>query len=332
MNQMNQVKNLLKKISILVVLFGVGILTVFVLQALLSVASSSNVFSLTEPKKNLTATVINSFDNIKLEAHAAYVLDLNTHEVLFAFNENEKLPLASVTKLMTALVARDNASESAVMTTTRDDLETEGDSGLRVGERWRMGDLLNLMLIISSNDAAHGVARFVGSGGQPVDDSYHRGARARFVQMMNEEARTLGLTQMQFLNETGLDIENIQQGQSAQNGGYGSAHDVALLFAELWKRYPSAVEISALPAARIISQDNIVHVLPNTDEAIGKFSGLIASKTGYTTLAGGNLTIIFDRGINQPVVAVVIGSSQKGRFEDMEKLVSAARKATLTQK
>lgn len=329
---MNQLKNLLKKISPLVVLFGGGVVIVVMLQMLLFSVFPSGSKLFGESKKNLTATVVNSFENIQLEAHAAYVFDLNTNQPLFALNENEKLPLASITKLMTAFVARSSASESAIITTARYDLETEGDSGLRVGERWRMGDLLNLMLIISSNDAAHSVARFIGAEGQISDDRYHRDARAHFIQMMNEKARTLGLAQMEFLNETGLDIENISQRQPTQNGGYGSARDVAFLFAELWKKYPTTVEVSALPAARIISQDNIVHVLPNTDEAIGKFSGLIASKTGYTTLAGGNLAIIFDRGVNQPVVAVVIRSTQKGRFEDMEKLVSAVRKATSTQK
>jgi D-alanyl-D-alanine carboxypeptidase len=154
--------------------------------------------------------------------------------------------------------------------------------------------------------------------------------------MMNAKAEELGLTQMQFYNESGLDIESSTSGDLPQNGssarasatagGYGSAHDVASLFSKLWRKYPAAVEITAMPAARIVSQDNIVHVLPNTDGAIGKFSGLIASKTGYTTLAGGTLAIIFDRGISDPVVAVVLGSSQQGRFDDMAKLVAAAQK------
>ena len=138
--------------------------------------------------------------------------------------------------------------------------------------------------------------------------------------MMNEKARVLGLTQMEFFNESGLDIDQVQA------GGYGSAHDVALLFAELWKKYPETIEVTARKDARIVSQDEIAHILPNTNEIIGKFSGLVASKTGYTTLAGGNLAIIFDRGIGDPVVAVVLGSTYKGRFDDMEKLVEATRK------
>ena len=118
--------------------------------------------------KNQKASVIESvpttdpFADVTLEARAAYVVDLATKKVLFAKNENEKLPLASVTKLMTALVARDHMRNDVVITLAKEDLSAEGDTGLRPGERWRMGDLLDVMLLISSNDAAHAIAGFVG--------------------------------------------------------------------------------------------------------------------------------------------------------------------------
>lgn len=277
-----------------------------------------------------TAKIVNPFAGVSLEARAGYVLELKTGAVLFAKNENERLPLASVTKLMTAFIAREHLPESAVVTLTSDDLVVEGDSGLRPGERWRLGDILNVMLLVSSNDAAHAVALFVGADGlsnQSVDSSV---THARFVQMMNEKALALGLEQMQFFNESGLDVAVSQSGQLAQvgtlekGGGYGSARDVAILFSELWKKYPETIEITAHKDARIYSQDEVAHILPNTNEIVGHIPGLVASKTGFTNLSGGNLAVIFDRGIGDPVVVVVLGSSYKGRFEDMEKLVSAA--------
>lgn len=325
MNTMKEIQSLWKRIKPLVQVLGGGALIMIAFQTAVSfVVPVKNAQN--NSQNNLSASVMNAFDDISLEAKAAYVYDLNKKEVIFALNENDKLPLASITKLMTAFVARDYASESALVTLTRDDISAEGDSGLRVGERWRLGDLLQAMLIISSNDAAHGVARFIGSDGQPVNnDGEQAAARAHFIALMNEKALALGLKQMQFFNESGLDIAGIGSA-AATNGGYGSAHDVAQLFAELWKTYPSIIEVTTLPAVRIISQDNIAHILPNTDGAIGKFAGLIASKTGSTNLAGGNLAIIFDRGINDPVVAVVLGSSLQGRFDDMAKLVAAAQK------
>lgn len=313
----------LKKIKSLALLFVGSVLLVGGFQSAVSLLLPTGVQPQNISAQDQTASVVGAFENINLEARAAYVFDISSNQILFAFHENDKLPLASVTKLMTAFVARDHAPESALLVLSSDDLTTEGDSGLRVGERWRMQDLLNTMLVISSNDAAHAVARFIGADEQqPFDSEKQANARVRFVEMMNTKARELGLSQMEFFNESGLDID----GALPRNGGYGSAHDVAILFSELWKKYPGTVEITAMPAARIVSQDNVTHVLPNTDEAIGKFSGLIASKTGYTTLAGGNLAIIFDRGINDPVVAVVLGSTQKGRFADMAKLVIAAGK------
>lgn len=284
-----------------------------------------------------TAKISNPFQNISIEARAGYVLDLKTGAILFAKNKNEKLPLASLTKLMTALVARERLAESVVLTLTSDDLSAEGDSGLRPGERWRLGDILNVMLLVSSNDAAHAVAGFVGTDGvsnQSVDGSL---ARAIFVQMMNEKAIALGLEQMQFFNESGLDVALPQNGQLAQvsffeqGGGYGSAREVAILFSELWKKYPETIEITAHKDARIYSQDEIAHILPNTNEIVGNIPGLVASKTGYTNLSGGNLAVIFDRGIGDPVVVVVLGSSYKGRFDDMQKLVSAAGKLETSQ-
>lgn len=312
-----------KKLRALAVVLGGSAFFAVTLQTFLvpALPTQAQMQTQADVQGDLRAPVlVNPFENIVIEARAAFVFDLKKRAVLFARNENEKLPLASVTKLMTALVARENLSEGVVVTLTGEDISVEGDSGLRVGERWRVGDLLSVMLLISSNDAAHAVATFVGGDGQPNTDA--KNARAKFVSMMNEKALVLGLAQTQFFNESGLDID-----ASMQAGGYGSAHDVALIFAELWGKYPETIEVTARKDARIISQDDIAHILPNTNEIVGKISGLVASKTGYTALAGGNLAIIFDRGIGDPVVAVVLGSTYKGRFDDMEKLVEVARKA-----
>lgn len=266
------------------------------------------------------------FLNISLVARAAYVEDITTGKVLFAQNENEKLPLASVTKLMTALVAREHMGESAVVTLSAEDIAQEGDSGLRVGERWRLGDLLDVMLLVSSNDAAHAVARFVEAQGQEEGNAR---VPASFVSMMNEKARALGLTSMEFFNASGLDVEQGGNGalMNTTAGGYGSAREVVLLMNELWRKYPETLEVTARKGVQTSSQDGIVHVLQNTNEATGHFLGLAASKTGFTTLAGGNLAMIIDRDIGSPVALVVLGSGYKERFEDMQVLVGAMREA-----
>ena len=314
-----------KRAHALALVLGGGAAFTIAMQGLLSFAIPTQAEMITTlPSVTQSAPVVNLSDNIPLEARAAYVFDLKTGTVLFARNENEKIPLASVTKIMTALVARENISEGAVITLTKDDLSAEGDSGLRLGERWRAEDLLSVMLLISSNDAAHTIARFVGSVNHSTQADTPVIDRTHFIQMMNEKALALKLSEMEFFNESGLDVSE------TQNGGYGSARNVAELFAELWKKYPSAVEITSHKDARIISQDDIAHILPNTNEIVGHIPGLIASKTGYTTLAGGNLAVIFDRGMGDPIVAVVLGSSFKGRFEDMKKIVSTVTRLEIS--
>ncbi|MFA5997100.1 MAG: serine hydrolase [Candidatus Paceibacterota bacterium] len=283
---------------------------------------------------SLSEKIVNPFDTVALVARGAYVYDLKTNTVLFAKNENEKLPLASVTKLMTALVARESMSASAVLTLTKDDLAAEGDTGLRPGERWRLGDLLRATLIISSNDGAHAVASFVGANGHPENYPDMSLTRANFIQMMNAKAVELGLDQMEFFNESGLDVSTTQNGLPeivSTAGGYGSAKNVAELIAELWSKYPDTVEVTARKEVNISSQDKIAHYLPNTNEIVGKIPGLIASKTGFTDLAGGNLAVIFDRGIGDAIVIVVLGSGYKERFEDVQKLVAATILVALSQ-
>lgn len=314
-----------KRAHALAIVLGGGAGLAILMQGLLSFALPTKAetnFGTSSPEEVRVAEIENPFKSISIEARAAYVFNLKTNTVLYAKNENEKLPLASITKLMTALLAREHMSESTVLTLTKDDLAAEGDSGLRPGERWRIGDLLNVMLLVSSNDAAHAVAGFVGVDGQVEIKESTVDARTHFIKMMNDKAHLLGFEQMEFFNESGLDIDG------ARNGGYGSAHNVAQLFTELWGKYPETVEVTSRKDARIFSQDNIAHVLPNTNEIIGHIPGLIASKTGYTTIAGGNLAVIFDRGVGDPVVAVVLGSSYKGRFDDMEKLVVAANQGS----
>ncbi|MEK7538365.1 MAG: serine hydrolase [Patescibacteria group bacterium] len=259
------------------------------------------------------------FASLVIEARAAIVVDLTNDHIVFAKNADEKLPLASLTKLMTALVVRKYSKENSIVTLTPYDLETDGDSGLRIGQQFRVGDLLDMMLIMSSNDAAHALASFVGSNVPSANAESSEGGDMRFVRLMNEESRTLGFTQTEFFNETGLDVN------PAQNGGYGSAREVAALFTKLHKGFPSTLEVTTRKHTRIVSQGGTVHAFPNTNEAISYLPGLIASKTGYTTIAGGNLAIMFDGGLGHFFVAVVLGSTYKGRFEDMRALMDAVR-------
>jgi D-alanyl-D-alanine carboxypeptidase len=133
---------------------------------------------------------------------------------------------------------------------------------------------------------------------------------------MNAKAHSLGLSQTYFLNVTGLDIN------STISGGYGSAKDMAKLFTYAVKTYPDVFEATSYPQISVSSIGKTKYQVDNTDTIVGQIPGLIASKTGYTDLALGNLAILFDAGLMHPIAIVVLGSTEEGRFTDTISLVN----------
>ncbi len=260
--------------------------------------------------------VSNPFSEVSLEAKAAYVFDAKTGKELYSLNSETLLPLASLTKIMTAITALSLVPEGMAITIDKKFLEEEGDSGFFVGESWDIKDLLGFTLVQSSNDGAGALASVAGAWkeGAPVP---YESSRKEFIEKMNEEAKSLGLYSMYFLNETGLDI-----GEDL-SGGYGSAKDVSNLFARAVKSYPEVFEDTRYGEVKIESLDGKTHIVKNTNSSVDKIPMLIASKTGYTDLAGGNLAIAWNAGFDHPIIVTVLGSTYEGRFTDVEKLVKA---------
>lgn len=250
-----------------------------------------------------------------VEAKSAIVWDARDNRVLYAKNERAQLPLASLVKIMSVYVALE--AGNTVATVSREAISEEGDSGLLVGEKWRVPDLAKLTLVSSANDGAESLAAaWVG-----FEKDRAGGSESSFVQAMNDRAKALNLPQTYFLNETGLDVS------AKAAGGYGSAEDMARLFYQALSAYPAIFEVTGRPELKIESMNGKVHSVLNTNGDVRKIPGLITSKTGFTALAGGNLAVVFDAGLNHPVVAVVLGSSFQGRFSDVEKLAVKAIEA-----
>jgi len=264
----------------------------------------------------------NPFDEINLEAKAAIVFDALENKIIYSLNSEEQLPLASLTKIMTAVITREILPDYTTITIDSDSIKKEGDSGLRVGEKWRVRDLLDFTLLVSSNDGAASLAAAaaaVSTGiGQNTEGAVNEVVvkKKDFVSQMNEKARSLGLVQTYFMNETGLDL------QTQVSGSYGSARDVANLLVYAVEKYPDLFEATRQLVFKVSLLDGKNREAKNTNEAVLKIPGLIASKTGFTDLAGGNLAVLFDAGLGHPIAIVVLGSSEQGRFVDVEKLVS----------
>ena len=257
----------------------------------------------------------NSFPKVELQAKAAYVYDARNQSVIYAQNENTRMPLASLTKVMTALVAQELSPEYGTVVVSRDALLAQGDSGLHAGERWSLRDLLDFSLITSSNDGMRAVALALGA----LDRSEANPEEVinDFVNQMNSKASALDLKNTYYWNETGLDESDVK------GGAYGTAKDMSMLMSYIVTYHPEIIEATRQSAATIYSLDELGHEARNTNALAGSIPGLLASKTGYTNTAGGNLTLVFDPELGRPIVVTVLGSTERGRFEDASKLISA---------
>lgn len=249
----------------------------------------------------------NPFTHIDIEAAAAYVFDMKTNTVLYQKNGNARLPIASLTKLMTALIAHETLSETARIVITPNVLLTEGESGLIPFEEWQKKDIIDFMLVASSNDAAAALAQTVRiTTGEDM------------VTLMNERAEALDLAETRFLNPTGLDLNN-----ETTPGAYGSARDITILLAYITKEYPELIETTRQAHIARTPTNSITHTFTNTNESGEGVPWLIAAKTGFTNQAGGNLATIFDAGLAHPIAVVVLGSTREARFVDMGKIITA---------
>ena len=263
----------------------------------------------------------NSFDNLSLSAKAFYVWDMKDKKAIAGFNEETQFPVASLTKLMTALVASEISVHNTLVTIDSRALDNEGDTGLKSGEKWRLSDIIDFVLVSSSNDGARALASVVNSFNSDLnmdtDTDASIDTHDEFIKEMNNKAKKLGMTQSFYLNESGLDVNEII------SGGYGSAKDVTILMENILREYPRLLEASARKSIQINS-DIFSHTVDNTNQIVESLPGVIASKTGWTDLAGGNLAVVFDMGIGHPVIVSVLGSTKEGRFDDIRKLIWAS--------
>jgi D-alanyl-D-alanine carboxypeptidase len=212
-----------------------------------------------QPAATTTAPIIpNPFVDMagQLEAKSAFVYDIAQNKVLFNDHASVQLPLASLTKMMTMLVALDIAMPSLAVTITPDDLAPEGDSGFVVGEEWRLSDLIAYTLMVSSNDGATAIARTAGA--QKSGQTGAADAVKAFVSLMNTKAREIGLSHTYFLNPTGLDID------SGVSGAYGTAEDVVKLAKYVWETHPEIFDATTRTTDTFVSLTGIEHHATNT--------------------------------------------------------------------
>ena len=219
---------------------------------------------------------------------------------LWAHRERESLPPASLTKIMTALLALElGRLEKVVVISPEAAAETGSRIGLRAGDRLTLRDLLQAMLIKSANDAAHAVAEAVA------------GNTGNFIALMNARAAALQMTDTHFADVSGHDFAD----------HYTSARDLAIL-AETAMQYPLFRQIVATQALKIRTVDaKRTFPLRNSNRLIGTMPEVTGIKTGYTQGAGRCLVSLAERDGSQ-VLIVLLNDTQ--RWSDAPRLFDQA--------
>lgn len=220
----------------------------------------------------LTNTVVFGEININDNIKGAILGDLETGEILYEYNINEQLALASITKLMTYLLMMDAVTAGEI--SLDDDVvisghaaATEGSKfGILSGETVKLSLLVKGMLIVSGNDCATAIAEHVGK----TEDN--------FVSMMNSKASELGLLSASFVNPNGLPINDEETGQN-----HISISDIYKLVRHILNTYPEILEVTKQPEL-VVTERNFSKAA--TNPALGIIEGVDGLKTGYTDKAG----------------------------------------------
>ena len=222
-------------------------------------------------------------------AAAAIVVDARDGTVMFAKRPDQERSIASTTKLMTALLALEEADPDEVFTAPEyNAMPAESRINLRAGERMTVQDLLEALLLESANDAAVDLAENIA------------GSREAFVEQMNERAEELGLEHTSYANPIGLD----------EAGNHSSARDLAAL-ARMLLRNPRFARIVDMPSATLES-GNRPRVVQNRNDLVAAYPWVAGVKTGYTLNAGNVLGGAAARGPRARVVSVVGGGRRGG--------------------
>ena len=241
---------------------------------------------------NCFAEIINS--------RAAVTIDASTGEILFSKNPNRRLPPASTTKLMTAIVAMESENLSKVVTISKNASHAApSKAGFKKGDRITIEGLLYAALLESANDAAVAISEAIA------------GSETRFVSLMNQKALAIGARDTKFINANGL----------PGSGQYTTALDLSKILNYALK-IPKLREIIGTPEAQITTKSGRIFYLRSTDKLLWSDEKVIGGKTGYTQKAGHCFVGAAKSEAKTILVAVLGSPSRKNLWADTEKLIS----------
>jgi D-alanyl-D-alanine carboxypeptidase len=235
---------------------------------------------------------------LNLTAKSVLMYDLTTNKTLYTENPDARLPMASLTKIMTAIIALENKKSDDRYLVTSEDVVGEDSMGVSSGEVFTRKDLLYGLLLPSGNDAAETFA------------SNYPGGRTAFTEAMNEKAQALGMLDTHYTNPSGL------QGDGDQ---YTTAYDLLLVTRYALENFPDfAKAVSTYEYDIPTTQDHKAFQLFNETNLLTTYAGVEGVKTGYTPDAGYCLiTYLHYKGHN--IIGVLLGS--QNRRQEMKDLL-----------
>jgi serine-type D-Ala-D-Ala endopeptidase (penicillin-binding protein 7) len=239
---------------------------------------------------------------IRLNVKSGIAIDNKTHKVLYCYNADSMMPVASISKLLTAMVVLDDYKPDSILTITTEDGLNSAKSSLRIGERITVRDLLHVALIRSDNRAARAISR-------SISPSYEI-----FANKMNAKAREIGLINTVMYEPTGLDERN-----------RSTAADCARLINQAML-YPEIARITSLKdySYRTVDRHKLKRVV-NTNKLVFSKYRILAGKTGYISESDYCLTTVIEDGSGKKVTVVVLGApGPQTRFREARRLATWA--------
>lgn len=237
-----------------------------------------------------------------LTAKSAFFVETKTGQVLFEKNSHEKLPVASLVKIMTVIVALENKSFEEIYQVSHRAADMEPDKMLLIaGEKLTLRELLDGIFLVSANDAAEVLAEGT------------TGRREEFINLMNSKARQLGMNDTLFINPTGLEEDDPK---SLPDSGqvkpqYSNSYDVLLMVRYATRRWPELIDITStyhifLP----VTQTHQDYDMYSGINLITTYPGVVGFKTGYTPEAGLTLVTLARIG-DKEVLGVILGATDR---------------------
>lgn len=244
---------------------------------------------------------------LEISAHAYVVRFFGDEQLILKRREWKPFPPASLTKILTALLAREKLSPDEWVSFSAASKNTEEKrSNAVVGEMFLRDDAIRVALINSANDAALALAEAV--------EKKEQGAgvreRAAFSTLMNEKAKEIGMSHSHFTNPTGLH----------EDAHYSTAEDLSLLAEYVWRYDPDVWEITRTAEITVVSSRSRTHFLHSTNDLLQEFSAVAGGKTGFLEHTKGSLLLLYPVSVGRMAVVVLLGSDD--RFGDGRKIIA----------